>query len=79
MPVPDRATDEESSSLTRLSSRVFVTWVELVAVGFVGAVLGDFASGPPELVVYLGTVLALVAVLMYNVDRLVSDRLADAT
>lgn len=77
---PDRAADDDDASpLPRLSSRIFVTWVELVAVGFVGAVLGDFASGPPELVVYLGTVLALVAVLMYNVDRLVSGRLADAT
>lgn len=79
MPSDEHVTDDETASLTRLSSRIFVTWVELVGVGFVGAVIGDFASGPPELVVYLGTVLALVAVLMYNVDKLVDDRLADAT
>jgi hypothetical protein len=78
MPAEEHVTDDETASLTRLPSRIFVTWVELVAVGFAGAVLGGIASGPPELVVYLGTVLALVAVLMYNVDQLVTDRLADA-
>jgi hypothetical protein len=64
--------------MTRLSSRIFVTWVELVAVGFVGAVVGGVASGPPQLVAYLATVLALVAVFMYNVDVLVRGRLEEA-
>jgi uncharacterized membrane protein len=76
----DEAAGESARSRsggTRLTSRIFVTWVELVAVGFLGAVLGGFASGPPQLVVYLATVLALVAVFMYNVDRLVKTRIQD--
>lgn len=66
---------EEPTTTTRLSSRIFVTWVELVAVGFLGAIIGGFSSGPPQLVVYLATVLTLVAVFMYNVDRLVTSRI----
>ncbi|MFC4405980.1 hypothetical protein [Haloarchaeobius iranensis] len=78
--VEDEASGESArrrSRGPRLASRIFVTWVGLVAVGFLGALLGGFASGPPELVVYLATVLALVAVFMYNVDRLVTARLQD--
>jgi hypothetical protein len=59
-----------------LASRTFVTWVELVAVGFAGSALGGAVSGPPQLVVYLATTLLSVGVLLYNVDRLVTARTA---
>jgi hypothetical protein len=58
-----------------LLSRIALTWVELVVVGFTGAALGTATSGPPEFVVYLATTLATVAVLLYNVDRLIRDRI----
>jgi len=60
---------------SRLLSRVLITWAELLVVGFAGAALGGIASGPPQLIVYLGTVLASVAVLLYNIDRLVTTRM----
>ena len=60
-----------------LLSRIFVTWVEVIAIGFAGAALGGAASGPPQLIVYLATVLASVAALLYNVDRLIQRRLAE--
>jgi len=63
---------------TPLLSRVLVTWAELLVVGFAGAVLGGAASGPPQLVVYFATILASVAVVMYNVDRLVAARIRGA-
>ncbi|TKX81373.1 hypothetical protein [Halorubrum sp. SD626R] len=64
---------------TLLISRVVVTWAELLVVGFVGAVLGGAASGPSQLIVYFATILASVAVVMYNVDRLVTVRIRGAT
>ncbi|MFC7326021.1 hypothetical protein ACFQMF_15795 [Halorubrum rutilum] len=64
---------------TLLISRVLVTWAELLVVGFVGAALGGAASGPPQLIVYFATILASVAVVMYNVDRLVTVRIRGAT
>ncbi len=60
-----------------LLSRIVVTWVEVVAVGFAGAALGGAASGPPQLIVYLATVLASVGALLYNVDRLIQERIAE--
>lgn len=73
------AVESASPARTFLLSRVIITWAELVIVGFVGAALGGAASGPPQLVVYLATVLASVAVVLYNVDRLVAARLAATT
>ena len=64
---------------TLLLSRVLVTWAGLLVVGFAGAVLGGAASGPPQLIVYLATILTSVAVLMYNVDRLVAARIRGET
>jgi len=61
---------------TWLLSRIVVTWVEVIAVGFAGAALGGAASGPPQLIVYLATVLASVGALLYNVDKLIQRRLA---
>jgi len=61
---------------TLLLSRIVVTWVEVIAVGFAGAALGGAASGPPQLIVYLATVLASVGTLLYNVDRLIQQRIA---
>lgn len=58
-------------------SRVVVTWVELVVVGFAGAALGTATAGPVQLVVYLATTLASVAVIVYNVDQLVRARLLE--
>lgn len=59
-----------------LLSRVLVTWLELTVVGFVGIALSGATTGPPRLVVYLATTLLSVGVLLFNVDRLVRDRLA---
>jgi len=61
-----------------LLSRVFVTWIEIIVVGFAGAALGGAASGPPQLIVYLATVLASVGALLYNVDKLVQQRIAES-
>jgi len=63
---------------SRLLSRVLITWAELLVAGFAGAALGGAASGPPQLIVYLGTILASVAVLLYNVDRLITTRMRGA-
>ncbi|WP_193309165.1 hypothetical protein [Halorubrum halophilum] len=71
-------TAEASTREALLLSRVLITWGELVVVGFAGAVLGGAASGPPQLVVYFATILASVAVLLYNVDRLIAARIRDA-
>jgi hypothetical protein len=67
-------TADDRSRRTMLASRAFVTWAELVVVGFAGSALGGATSGPPQLVVYLATTLVSVAVLLYNVDRLVEAR-----
>jgi len=73
-------TPERASTVgTPLISRVLVTWAELLVVGFAGAALGGAASGPPQLIVYFATILASVAVVMYNVDRLVAARIRGAT
>ena len=69
---------EDDTSQTWLLSRIFVTWVEVIAVGFVGAALGGATSGPPQLIVYLATVLASVGALLYNVDKLIQRRLTAA-
>ncbi len=61
----------------RLLSRVLVTWIELVAVGLLGALVLEALGGPPAFVAALATALAGVAVLLYNVDRLVARRLGD--
>lgn len=58
-------------------SRIVVTWVELVVVGFAGAALGSATAGPVQLVVYLATTLVSVAVIVYNVDQLVRARLRE--
>ena len=68
----------EAGSSTLLASRVFVTWVELVIVGFGGTALGGAVSGPPELIIYFATILVTVAVLLYNVDQLIQQRVANA-
>ena len=66
----------EAGSSTLLASRVFVTWVELVVVGFGGTALAGAASGPPELIIYFATTLVTVAVLLYNIDQLIQQRLS---
>jgi len=73
------ATESENGTAGRalLLSRIFVTWVEVIVVGFAGAALGGVASGPPQLIVYLATVLLSVSVLMYNVDQLIRQRLRE--
>jgi hypothetical protein len=73
------APTQTSTERTRLLSRVLITWAELLAVGFAGAALGGAASGPPQLIVYFATILASVAVVMYNVDQLVVARIQGAT
>ena len=66
----------EAGSSTLLASRVFVTWVELVIVGFGGTALGGAVSGPPELIIYFATTLVSVTVLLYNIDQLIQQRLS---
>jgi len=65
----------DGTTETWLLSRIFVTWIEVIAVGFLGAALGGATAGPPQLIVYLATVLASVAALLYNVDKLIQRRL----
>lgn len=64
------------SPSTWLISRVLVTWVELIVVGFGGTALAGAVSGPPELILYFATTLVTVAVLLYNVDQLIQQRLS---
>ena len=63
---------------TLLASRIFVTWVELVVVGFGGTALAGAVSGPPELIIYFATTLVTVAVLLYNIDQLIQQQVANA-
>ncbi|WP_340097904.1 hypothetical protein [Salinibaculum salinum] len=70
---PSEDTDGQAS--TQLLSRILLTWGEIMLVGFAGAALGGATSGPPQLVVYLATTLLSVAVLLYNVDKLIQARL----
>ena len=70
---PSEDTDGQTS--TQLLSRILLTWGEIMLVGFAGAALGGATSGPPQLVVYLATTLLSVAVLLYNVDKLIQARL----
>ena len=65
----------DGTTETWLLSRIVVTWIEVIAVGFLGAALGGAVSGPPQLIVYLATVLASVGALLYNVDKLIQRRL----
>ena len=67
----------EAGSSTLLASRIFVTWVELVVVGFGGTALAGVVSGPPELILYFATTLVTVAVLLYNIDQLIQQRLGE--
>lgn len=60
-----------------LVSRVLVTWLELTVVGLAGAFLGSTVGGLGAFVVYLATTLVSVGILLYNVDALVTTRLAD--
>jgi hypothetical protein len=78
---PTRATDSEPTRATdgrppRLASRTVVTWIELTVVVLAGGLLAEPLTGPPGFVVYLSTSLAVVAVLLYNVDALVDRKLA---
>ncbi|MEF8829083.1 MAG: hypothetical protein V5A49_08605 [Haloarcula sp.] len=68
---------EDGTLQSLLLSRIVVTWVEVIAVGFAGAALGGAVSGPPQLIVYLATVLASVGALLYNVDKLIQRRVAE--
>lgn len=74
----DATAGRSTAPSPRLLSRTLVTWVELVVVGFAGTALGGSVSGPPRFVVYLATTLLSVAVLVYNVDRLVRARVEHA-
>ena len=69
---------ERRSRPTMLASRAFVTWAQLVVVGFAGSALGGATSGPPQLVVYLATTLLSVGVLFYNIDQLIQARASAA-
>ena len=60
----------------RLASRTVVTWIELTVVVLAGGLLAEPLTGPPGFVVYLSTSLAVVAVVLYNVDALVDRKLA---
>jgi hypothetical protein len=68
---------KDSALQPLLLSRTVITWVEVVTVGFAGAALGGAVSGPPQLIVYLATVLASVSALLYNIDKLIRQRIAE--
>ncbi|SFK66130.1 hypothetical protein SAMN04487950_0452 [Halogranum rubrum] len=82
-PTPDTTQESDTDTGRRsrpamLASRAFVTWAQLVVVGFAGSALGGATSGPPQLVVYLATTLLSVGVLFYNIDQLIQGRTSDA-
>jgi hypothetical protein len=68
---------EDAIQAPMLLSRIVITWVEVVAVGFAGAALSGTATGPPQLIVYLATVLVSVGAVLYNVDILIQQRIAE--
>lgn len=59
-----------------LGSRILITWAGLTAVTVIGGFLSSALSGPVGFIVYLATSLAVVAVLLYNVNELVKDWIA---
>jgi hypothetical protein len=73
-PATDGDADGADRTAPMLLSRILVTWVELVLVGFLGTGLASQATGPPQFVVYLATTLVTVGVLFWNVDRHVQAR-----
>ena len=62
---------ESTAAPPNLGSRIVVTWAELTVVGLAGGILGTTVGGPPALVVYFGTTLLSVAILLYNVNELI--------
>ncbi|AQL43225.1 hypothetical protein BV210_11070 [Halorientalis sp. IM1011] len=60
----------------KLGSRVLVTWLELTLAGTAGAAVGTTLGGPPGFIVYLLTTLVSVGILFYNVDALLTARMA---
>ena len=68
-----------SLSEPRLGSRILITWLELTLVGITGGVLGATIGGPPGFIIYLTTSLLTVAILLYNVNKLVEQWLIHTT
>ena len=68
-----------SQSEPRLGSRILVTWLELTIVGITGGVLGATIGGPPGFIIYLTTTLLTVAILLYNVNKMIEKWLIHIT
>lgn len=69
-------TSPPTSQPPSLGSRILITWAGLTAVTVIGGFLSSALSGPVGFIVYLATSLAVVAVLLYNVNELVKDWIA---
>lgn len=69
-------TTSPTSQPPSLGSRILITWAGLTAVTVIGGFLSSALSGPVGFIVYLATSLAVVAVLLYNVNELVKDWIA---
>ncbi|WP_430505602.1 hypothetical protein [Haloparvum sp. PAK95] len=69
-------TSPPASQPPSLGSRILITWAGLTAVTVIGGFLSAALSGPVGFIVYLATSLAVVAVLLYNVNELVKDWVA---
>lgn len=62
-----------NASTPRLSSRILMTWVELMIVGIVGGLVGTTIGGAPGFIVSLTTTLLTVGIIFYNVNELIKD------
>jgi FtsH-binding integral membrane protein len=62
-----------NASTPRLSSRILMTWVELMIVGIVGGLVGTTIGGAPGFIVSLTTTLLTVGIIFYNVNELIKN------
>lgn len=62
-----------NASTPRLSSRILMTWVELMIVGIVGGLVGTTIGGVPGFIVSLTTTVLTVGIIFYNVNELIKD------
>lgn len=62
-----------NASTPRLSSRILMTWIELMIVGIVGGLVGTSIGGAPGFIVSLTTTVLTVGIIFYNVNELIKD------
>lgn len=62
-----------NASKPRLSSRILITWIELLIVGIVGGLFGATIGRAPGFIVYLTTTVLSVGIIFYNANELIKD------